>query len=35
MRAGASVALVSDAGMPLISDPGHRLVAGCVGRGCG
>ena len=33
MRAGASVALVSDAGMPLISDPGHRLVAGCMEEG--
>src|SRR5215813_801794 len=27
MEQGASVALVSDAGMPLVSDPGHRLVA--------
>src|SRR5579864_298209 len=26
MEQGASVALVSDAGMPLVSDPGHRLV---------
>jgi 16S rRNA (cytidine1402-2'-O)-methyltransferase len=27
MEQGAKIALVSDAGMPLISDPGHRLVA--------
>jgi 16S rRNA (cytidine1402-2'-O)-methyltransferase len=27
MEQGASIALVSDAGMPLISDPGHRLVS--------
>jgi 16S rRNA (cytidine1402-2'-O)-methyltransferase len=26
MERGASIALVSDAGMPIISDPGHRLV---------
>ena len=30
---GARVALVSDAGMPLISDPGHRLVAMCLRHG--
>src|ERR1700740_1337110 len=27
MEQGAKIALVSDAGMPLVSDPGHRLVA--------
>ena len=26
MENGASIALISDAGMPLVSDPGHRLV---------
>ena len=33
IRAGATVLLVSDAGMPLISDPGYRLVAACVEAG--
>jgi 16S rRNA (cytidine1402-2'-O)-methyltransferase len=33
IRAGATVLLVSDAGMPLISDPGFRLVAACVDAG--
>ena len=33
IAAGATVLLVSDAGMPLISDPGYRLVAACVERG--
>jgi 16S rRNA (cytidine1402-2'-O)-methyltransferase len=31
--AGATVLVVSDAGMPLINDPGHRLVAACVDAG--
>jgi 16S rRNA (cytidine1402-2'-O)-methyltransferase len=30
---GASVALVSDAGMPAISDPGHDLIGACLERG--
>lgn len=30
LRSGQSIALVSDAGMPCISDPGGRLVAECV-----
>jgi 16S rRNA (cytidine1402-2'-O)-methyltransferase len=30
---GAPVLVVSDAGMPLINDPGHRLVAACLDAG--
>jgi 16S rRNA (cytidine1402-2'-O)-methyltransferase len=30
LKAGATVLVVSDAGMPVISDPGFRLVAACV-----
>ncbi|MEA2319952.1 MAG: rRNA (cytidine1402-2-O)-methyltransferase [Solirubrobacteraceae bacterium] len=33
MREGAVVALVSDAGMPLVSDPGFVLVQACVAAG--
>jgi 16S rRNA (cytidine1402-2'-O)-methyltransferase len=33
IRGGATVLLVSDAGMPLISDPGYRLVAACIEAG--
>jgi 16S rRNA (cytidine1402-2'-O)-methyltransferase len=33
MRSGATVALVSDAGMPLVSDPGFVLVQACVAAG--
>jgi 16S rRNA (cytidine1402-2'-O)-methyltransferase len=29
MQNGASIALVTDAGTPIVSDPGHRLVALC------
>ena len=31
---GATVAVVTDSGMPGISDPGHRLVAAAVEAGC-
>jgi 16S rRNA (cytidine1402-2'-O)-methyltransferase len=30
LRSGTNVALVTDAGMPSVSDPGYRLVATCV-----
>jgi 16S rRNA (cytidine1402-2'-O)-methyltransferase len=33
MQEGAVVALVSDAGMPLVSDPGYALVQGCIAAG--
>jgi 16S rRNA (cytidine1402-2'-O)-methyltransferase len=33
IAAGARVALVSDAGMPGVSDPGYRLVRACLARG--
>jgi len=33
VRSGSNVALVSDAGMPSVSDPGYRLVAACVEAG--
>ena len=33
MAGGAHVALITDAGMPGISDPGHRLIRMCIERG--
>ncbi len=33
MRAGAAIALVSDAGTPLVSDPGDRLVRAALAEG--
>jgi 16S rRNA (cytidine1402-2'-O)-methyltransferase len=33
MQAGETVALVSDAGMPLVNDPGFLLVGACVAAG--
>jgi 16S rRNA (cytidine1402-2'-O)-methyltransferase len=33
MANGTHVALITDAGMPGISDPGHRLIRACIERG--
>ena len=33
LSAGRSIALITDAGLPGISDPGHRLLAACQERG--
>jgi 16S rRNA (cytidine1402-2'-O)-methyltransferase len=33
IKGGATVLLVSDAGMPLINDPGYRLVTACIEAG--
>jgi 16S rRNA (cytidine1402-2'-O)-methyltransferase len=33
MKAGATVLAVTDAGMPLVSDPGYRLVTTCIAEG--
>ncbi|HYF28118.1 MAG TPA: 16S rRNA (cytidine(1402)-2'-O)-methyltransferase [Baekduia sp.] len=35
LRAGATVALVSDAGTPLVSDPGALLLQACIAAGVG
>ena len=33
LRQGATVAIITDAGMPGISDPGHRLLRACMAEG--
>ncbi|MEX0832573.1 MAG: 16S rRNA (cytidine(1402)-2'-O)-methyltransferase [Actinomycetota bacterium] len=33
LRDGKDVAIVSDAGMPVVADPGHRIVAACIEDG--
>lgn len=33
IQKGAAIALVSDAGMPLVSDPGYKLVRACLDAG--
>ena len=33
LQAGSNVALISDAGMPLVADPGYRLVTAAVSAG--
>lgn len=34
IESGKNVAMVSDAGMPGISDPGYRTIHGCIEAGC-
>ena len=33
LREGAAVAVITDAGMPGVSDPGHRLLRACIAEG--
>ena len=33
IASGTKIALITDAGMPGISDPGHRLIKSCIERG--
>lgn len=33
LAAGKNIAVISDAGLPGISDPGHRLLRACIARG--
>jgi 16S rRNA (cytidine1402-2'-O)-methyltransferase len=33
LAAGKNIALITDAGLPGISDPGHRLLRACIARG--
>jgi len=33
LRAGATIAIITDAGTPGISDPGHRLLRACIAEG--
>src|SRR6516225_11205233 len=33
MKSGATVLAITDAGMPLVSDPGYRLVTACIAEG--